>query len=87
METSVSISGRVQISATEGLRAAVLAGVGLTVASEFAFSPELKSGDVEAVLSDWTLPPINLSAVYPTGRMASSKARAFVAFVEDCLKD
>ena len=86
-ETSVSISGRVQVSATEGLRAAVLAGVGLTVASEFAFSPELKSGNVEAVLLDWMLPPISLSAVYPTGRMASSKARAFVAFVEECLND
>jgi DNA-binding transcriptional LysR family regulator len=86
-ETSVSISGHVQISATEGLRAAVLAGVGLTVPSEFAFSPELKSGEVLAVLEDWTLPPITLSAVYPTGRMASSKARTFVSFVEDCLKD
>ena len=86
-ETSVSISGRVQISATEGLRAAVLAGVGLTVASEFAFSPELKNGEVEAVLCDWTLPPITLSAVFPTGRMASGKARAFVNFVEGCLRD
>jgi len=75
----------VHISATEGLRAAVLAGVGLTVASEFAFSPELKSGEVVLALPEWTLPPITLSAVYPTGRMASTKARVFVAFVEDCL--
>ncbi len=86
-EMSVSLSGRVQISATEGLRAAVFAGVGLTVGTEFAFAPELKTGEVEAVLQDWTLPPVPLSAVYPTGRMASSKARAFVAFVEECLKD
>ncbi len=85
-ETSVSIAGRVRVSATEGLRAAVFAGVGLAVASEFAFAPELKTGEVEAVLQDWTLPPITLSAIYPTGRMAASKARAFVAFVEDCLK-
>lgn len=85
-ETSVGLTGRVRISATEGLRAAVFAGVGLTVASEFAFSPELRSGEVAAVLEDWTLPPITLSAVYPTGHMASSKARAFVAFVEECLK-
>jgi DNA-binding transcriptional LysR family regulator len=40
-QTSIGLSGRVRISATEGLRAAVFAGVGLTVASEFAFSPEL----------------------------------------------
>ena len=39
-QTSIGLSGRVRISATEGLRAAVLAGVDLTVASEFAFSPE-----------------------------------------------
>ena len=87
METSVNISGRVHVSATEGLRAAVLAGIGLTVASEFAFSPELKSGEVEIALEDWMLPPIILSAVFPTGRMASTKSRAFVTFVEACLKD
>jgi DNA-binding transcriptional LysR family regulator len=77
----------VRISATEGLRAAVFAGVGLTVASEFAFSPELQTGEVVTALDDWTLPAISLSAVYPTGRMASTKARAFVSFVEECLKN
>jgi DNA-binding transcriptional LysR family regulator len=86
-EISVSISGRVRVSATEGLRAAVFAGVGLAIASGFAFGPELKSGDVVSALDDWTLPQISLSAVYPTGRMASTKARAFVAFVENCLKE
>jgi DNA-binding transcriptional LysR family regulator len=39
-----------------------------------------------AVLQEWTLPPISLSAVYPIGRLASSKARAFVSFVEAYLK-
>jgi DNA-binding transcriptional LysR family regulator len=37
-------------------------------------------------VDDWTLPTVGLSAVYPTGRMASAKARAFVSFVEECLK-
>jgi hypothetical protein len=31
------------------------------------------------------LPPTSLSAVFPTGRLASTKARAFVSFVERCL--
>jgi len=34
------------------------------------------------VLTGWTLPAIDLWAVYPTGRMPSAKARAFAAFVE-----
>jgi hypothetical protein len=42
----------------------------------------ISSGAVQAVLSDWSLPPIDLRAVYPTGRMPSAKARAFAAFVE-----
>ncbi len=86
-EMAVSVNGRLRVNATEGLRAAVIAGAGLTIASEFAFAPELRSGEVVTALDDWGLPPISLSAVFPTGRMASQKARAFVEFVEGCLQE
>jgi DNA-binding transcriptional LysR family regulator len=36
------------------------------------------------VMDDWMLPPINLSAIYPTGRLAGTKARQFTA-MEHCL--
>jgi DNA-binding transcriptional LysR family regulator len=85
IEQSVKLEGRVSISATEGLRAAVFSHLGLAVASGWAFSPELRSGEVVSVLDDWLLPSIPLSALYPTGRMASSKARQFASFVEECL--
>jgi hypothetical protein len=39
------------------------------------------------VLTDWTLPSIDLFAVYPTGRMPSANALAVVAFVEAELKE
>lgn len=81
-EASVSVSGRLRLSAAEGVREAVLAGMGLTVASEWMFAPELASGAVRSVLADWSLPAIDLWALYPTGRMPSAKARAFAAFVE-----
>lgn len=85
IEQSVKLVGRVAISATEGLRAAVFSNIGLAVASEWAFSPELHSGEVVSVLDDWALPTVPLAALYPTGRMASSKARQFATFVEECL--
>jgi DNA-binding transcriptional LysR family regulator len=72
----------VRVSAAEGVRAAVLSGMGIAVASEWMFSPELATGEVQAVLKDWSLPPVDLWAVFPSGRMASAKARAFAAFVE-----
>ena len=85
-ELSVSVSGRLRVSAAEGVRAGVLAGMGVTIASAWMFGPELESGEVRAVLTDWSLPSIDLFAVYPTGRMPSAKARAFAAFVEAELK-
>lgn len=83
----VQLHGRLKVTASEGLRAAVIADMGLTIVSEWNFTPELRSGGVVAVLQDWELPPLNLSAVYPTGRLASSKARAFTSFVEECMRE
>jgi DNA-binding transcriptional LysR family regulator len=84
-EVSVAVSGKVRVSAAEGVRAIVLADMGLAIASEWMFAPELATGAVKRVLTDWSLPPIDLWAVFPASRMASAKARAFVAFVEAAL--
>lgn len=81
-EVSVTVSGPLRVSAAEGVRAAVLADMGLAITSAWMFGPELASGAVQRVLTDWSLPPLDLWAVYPTGRMPSAKARAFSAFVE-----
>ncbi|WP_144138244.1 LysR family transcriptional regulator [Paraburkholderia sp. BCC1884] len=82
---AVVVSGRVSVSAAEGMRAAVLADMGLAIASEWMFSSELANGTVQSVLTDWALPAIDLWAVFPAGRLVSAKARAFVEFVEEAL--
>ncbi|GLH76614.1 LysR family transcriptional regulator [Bradyrhizobium sp. SSBR45G] len=86
-EVSVPVHGRIKVSAAEGLRAAVLADMGLTIASDWMFSPELASGAVRRVLNDWSLPPLDLWAVFPAGRLASAKAREFARFVEAALAE
>ena len=82
---AVTLDDRLRITAAEGVREAVLAGLGVAVISEWMFARELKSGVVREVLNDWTLPPTVLWALFPTGRHASAKARAFVDFVEGIL--
>src|SRR3984885_8321247 len=67
VEVSVTLNGRLRLSAAEGLRAAVVAGTGLAVASEWMFAPDLASGTVVPVLQDWALPDMALWAVFPTG--------------------
>lgn len=78
---SVAVHGRVRVSAAEGVRAAVLTDLGIAIASDWMFAGELASGAVRRVLVEWALPPIDLWAVFPSGRMISTKARQFAAFV------
>ena len=84
-EVLVTMKGRLRVSAAEGVRSAVLAGIGLAVASEWMFAPELADGRVEALLTGWQLAPLDLWAAFPAGRGVSAKARTFVAFVEEKL--
>ena len=82
-ETTVTVRGRLRVSAAEGVREGVLAGLGLSIGgSEWLFTPELKSGAVISVLQDWSLPAMDLWALFPAGRQASAKARAFTSFIE-----
>lgn len=86
-EVSVAVSGRIQVSAAEGVRAVVLADMGIAIASEWMFVDEIRKGKVKTLLKGWELPTIDLWAVFPTGRMVSAKARAFADFVEGMLKE
>jgi DNA-binding transcriptional LysR family regulator len=85
-EVAVTVRGRLQVTAAEGVRAAVLAGAGIAIASEWMFAPELADGRVKAVLKDWNLPATDLWAVFPAGRTATTKARTFISFVEEVMQ-
>jgi DNA-binding transcriptional LysR family regulator len=81
-EVESRLSGPLRITAAEAVRSAVLNGLGFTIASQWMFAPELSSGEVRAVLSDWQVPPLDYWALFPAGRMVTAKARAFTDFVQ-----
>ena len=81
-EVSVHLGGRVRLNSAVGVRACVLADLGLAVASEWMFAPELEAKTVKPVLTDWLLPPVEAWAIFPAGRQASTKARTFASFIE-----
>jgi DNA-binding transcriptional LysR family regulator len=85
-EFVVTLKGRLRVSAAEGLRAAVLANAGIAIVSEWMFAPEIADGTVKVVLQDWELPRIDLWAVFPAGRTATTKARTFTAFVQEVMR-
>ena len=73
---------RLTLSAAEGVREAVLSGQGLAISSSWMFAPELVSGEVAPVLEEWSLPPMDLWVIYPSGRLASAKARSLIKWFE-----
>lgn len=81
-ETSIRLRARLTLSAAEGVREAVLAGQGFAITSRWMFAPELASGTVLPVLKEWTLPPMELWVIYPSGKLTSTKARAFTKWFE-----
>ena len=86
VEETITLNSRLRMSVAEGVREAVFAGLGLCVAPAWMFQPELANGRVKQVMSDWTLPAMDVWVAFPSGRRASAKARAFTAFVEDQLR-
>jgi DNA-binding transcriptional LysR family regulator len=84
-ETSVRTRRRLTLSASEGVRAAVIAGQGFAISARWMFAPELESGEVVSVLDDWSLPPMDLWVIFPSGRLASAKARTFIKWFENMM--
>ena len=79
---TATLSGRLRITAHEGVREAVFAGLGFAIGSDWGFERELADGRVQIVLPDWSLPRWELWAILPAGRQANAKARAFMDFAE-----
>ena len=77
----VKVTGRVTCAINEGATAAATAGLGITMSSLWAVTRELEDGRLVRVLSEWTLPPVTLSAVFPPGRSTSPAARSFALFI------
>ena len=84
-QMTITLKGRLRVTAAEGLRAAVLANAGFAIVSEWMFAPEIADGRVKIVLKDWQLPRMDLWAVFSAGRTATAKARTFAEFVREVM--
>ncbi len=77
------IDGTLRVDSYAGMRAAVLAGIGIALAPTWLFPEELKTGAVQAVLREHSSPPLPIHAVYPSRRYTSPKLRAFVDYFRE----
>jgi DNA-binding transcriptional LysR family regulator len=77
----VRVSGRVRVSASEGMRAAVLEGLGLAICPTWLFTDEVETGRLSRVLTDYEPAPMPIQAVYPSRRLIPPRVRAFTDFL------
>ena len=80
-EETVAPSGPLRANNADALRAALLAGLGLAVQPEFMVWSDLAAGRLEAVMTDWSLPPIGLNIVTPPGRLRPVRVSAVIDFL------
>ncbi|MEM8554563.1 MAG: LysR family transcriptional regulator [Pseudomonadota bacterium] len=79
----VRVSGRVQVSASEGMRTAVLLGLGIAVCPTWLFIDEIERGLLVPILTDYEPKPLPTQAVMPSRRMVTPRVRAFVDHVAE----
>lgn len=77
----VKVSGRVRTSASEGMRTAVLEGLGLAVTPTWLFTSEVDDGLLERVLTRFEAAPLPINAVYPSRKLVTPRVRAFTEFL------
>ncbi|SKC98476.1 DNA-binding transcriptional regulator, LysR family [Burkholderia sp. YR290] len=73
--------GRITSTVNEAATAAAVAGLGILVIGLWGCRSEIADGRLVSILEDWQLEPVEIHAVFPTGRAARPAARALISFL------
>ncbi|WP_158744755.1 LysR family transcriptional regulator [Acidisphaera sp. L21] len=80
---TVHVTGRFRTDNGEGVREAVLAGLGYALLPTWFFGTEVSDGRLRPVLTGWEPPPTAITAVYPSRRNLAPRTRAVIDFFVD----
>ncbi len=78
----INVSGRVQTNAAHSIRIAAINGLGLVMLPTYIVGNDIEKGLLKVVLEDFTLPPLDIHAVYPHRKYLSTKVRVFLDFLQ-----
>ncbi len=86
-DVSVRASGPLTANSGDALVPALLAGLGITRLPHFIIGSYLASGQLVAILPDWTPPPIGLHLLTPPSALRPARVEALIAFLAERLRD
>jgi DNA-binding transcriptional LysR family regulator len=77
----LNVRARLITNNAEILRDAAVNGEGIALLPTFIAGPDLRSGALRSVLTDYRAPQLSVCALYPPTRHVSMKVRAFIDFL------
>lgn len=83
----IIIDAALQCNTNEAAITTAKAGWGLTRVLSYQIGPALADGALQVVLSDFEEPPLPIHVLYPQGRQAPAKVRAFVDLAVSQLRE
>jgi DNA-binding transcriptional LysR family regulator len=82
----INVSGRMQSNAAHAIRIAAINGLGLVRLPIYVVGSDIEKGTLKVVLENYSLPPLDIHAVYPHRKYLSAKVRSFIDFLQEWLE-
>jgi len=82
----INVTGRMQSNAAHTIRIAAINGLGLVMLPIYVVGSDIEKGALKVVLENYSLPPLDIHAVYPHRKYLSAKVRSFIDFLQDWLE-
>ncbi len=79
---TVPVKGPLRSNNLSALLAAARGGMGVAALPWYVAHESVRSGSVQPVLADWTLPSQEIHAVYPSPRLVPAKVTGFVEWLQ-----
>ncbi len=87
-QKTIKTNNRFRTDNGEAARDAAIQGLGITLTSTWCSYEQLKSGELQQVLSDYPLVSnVDLWAVYPSSRLLAPKVRVFIDYLVECFSE
>lgn len=80
---SVKVRPALSVNSASAVRDALIAGIGIGLAPEFAVAKDVRAGRLVSLFEDQAIPPYGVYLVYPHRNHLSAKVRAFLDFSVD----
>jgi len=82
-DRDVAVHGRFRVNTPDGIRSAILDGLGIAYSPVWLFEDALLDGRVQLLLEDHLGPPTPIQMIYPERRLLPQRAKVFMDFVAE----